>query len=457
MQDSESRLASLYRRFDNIAGVLDGYSHVSDIMTDGGRVLKVQASLLLQEARQLLSYRWQRLEPLDPRKREELRRNVCSDFAAVLNELSAALLPALDGTRSSGVPIELEPVLTRLADQASASTGGRVVLYASASLNYSIEKHIDPLTALAPPGTTSTSSAGSTGVGEPFLFLRIPRIERDSGTLHTLILGHELGHLRDWTHNLSRLGPPILLPSNWVDSAGSIKIDHLNDWERFKSVARSWAGEIVADILAAMMFGPASLNSLSELAGTLGLWAVDGASHPGTDRRAAIILDLLTANGFASVPDLADLFQHFIEESVAALNRPIQIERSAFPEADQAAWDLLINKLPTLRAACDGAVNSDERFVADDWALVKEAEGSFAEGKPCGERLDENGVPVAQSDAAILNAAYLLRSKSLGNLGTVLGLDAGDPAKASLAGAVLDGLVLKSFEVAEHRRKRPWQ
>jgi hypothetical protein len=51
VQDSENRLTSLYRRFDNIAAALDSYSNVSETMTEGGRVLKEQASLLLHEAR----------------------------------------------------------------------------------------------------------------------------------------------------------------------------------------------------------------------------------------------------------------------------------------------------------------------------------------------------------------------------------------------------------------------
>ena len=63
MQDSENRLTSLYRRFDNIAAALDSYSNVSETMTEGGRVLKEQASLLLHEARRALRSRWDRLDP----------------------------------------------------------------------------------------------------------------------------------------------------------------------------------------------------------------------------------------------------------------------------------------------------------------------------------------------------------------------------------------------------------
>lgn len=382
---------------------------------------------------------------------------MCNDFAAVLQELSAALLPALDGTRSNGVPIELEPVLARLADRASAGTGGRVVLYASAHLNYSIEQHRDPLAALSPRGADQ-SGPGSRASGEPFLFLRIPRVERDSGTLHTVIAGHELGHLRDWTHNLTELAPPILLPGHWLDEAtGSIKMDYADHWERFNNVALSWAREIVADLVAATVMGPASLLALSELVGTLGLWAVDSATHPGADRRAAIILDSLDHAGFSTAPDLATMRAHFRMETDGALARPAQIDGSAFPEADQAAWSVVMDKLPSLRAACDAAIHADERFSAQDWARVSQARDCLAAGKPCGEFLDGGAIPTAQSDAVILNAAYLLRSHSLGDLGAVLGLDSADPAEASLASAVLDGLVLKSFEVAEHRRRTPWR
>lgn len=455
MQASEARLASLYRRFDNIDAVLDGYRSAPYTMTEGGRVLKDQASRLLAEARQALRYRWKRLEPLEESSRESLRRTMCDDFAAVLIELSATLLPALEGTRSNGVPIELEPVLTRLVGQASGGSGGRVVLYASEHLNYSIERHRDPMTVLAKE--LSPGSGKPEPTGDPFLFLRIPRIERDTGTLHTVIMGHELGHLRDWTHGLSQLLPPISVPANWLDEVGSIKIDYLGEFQRFKYVAAAWAGEIVADIVAAVMFGPASLQALSELVGTLGLWTADSATHPGTDRRAAIIHRLLLQSEFGDIPEISYLLDHFETESTTAIDRPVQVDGSPYPEADQAAWELLKGKLAALQKACERVIDMNERFTAADWALVEAGELKLSMGQPCGERIDETGQPVAESDAVILNAAYLHRLKSSRGLGGVLGLDTLDPVQASLVGAVLDGLVLKSFEVAEFRRRTAWE
>lgn len=303
----------------------------------------------------------------------------------------------------------------------------------------------------------SPGAAASQGSGKPFWFLRIPRIERDSGTLHTVIAGHELGHLRDWTYGLRRLPPPISVPNQWLDPAGSIQIQYLPALQRFASVASAWAGEIVADVVAGFMFGPASLQALSELVGTLGMWAVDSATHPGTDRRAAIIVDLLSQAGFAAVPDVAVLLNHFTTETGGALTRPVDIDRSPYPESDQAAWELLMTKLPALVAVCDNAIQTDERFVTADWTFVTDAERRLSAGQPCGERFDSTGNPVPESDAVILNAAYLVKSKTLADLGSVLGLDTGDPPQASQAAAVLDELVLKSFEVAEHRRRTPWK
>lgn len=455
MQHAEARLASLFRRFDNIESVLDGYSNVSHTMTEGGRVLKDQAVQLLAEARRSLIYRWSRLEPLADDEREVLRRTLCSDFAAVLVELSATLLPALDGTRSNGVPIELEPVLARLASRASVGAGARIVLYASEQLNYSIERHDDPLTSLA-PRMASPPNASAAPAGEPFLFLRIPRIERDSGTLHAVIAGHELGHLRDWNHHLSDIKPPIMVPSEWLDQTNSIKLEKLDDWARFQSVAMRWSAEIVADIVAALTFGPASLQALSELVGTLGGWGIDAESHPGTDRRAALILDLLSREGFAQVGDVGGLMSHFAAETSAALARPVDIDGSPFPDADRAAWGLVHMKLPELEAACRAAIEDDELFDASDWPLVSEAMRRFTLGQPSGEYFDQSGDLVPQRDAVILNAAYAVRTTSLDVLGSILGLDVRDPSDVSSASAVLDGLVLKSFEVAEFRRRTPW-
>jgi hypothetical protein len=200
-----------------------------------------------------------------------------------------------------------------------------------------------------------------------------------------------------------------------------------------------------------------SLQALSELVGTLGLWAVDSACHPGMDRRTAIILDVLKTAGFSKVPELDELMNHFSSEATDALSRSVQIDGSAYAEADQAAWDLVLNKLPAITVKCSGAVEPDEKFDASAWPQVVRARDCLAAGKPSGEHLDGNSIPIPESDAVILNAAYLLRSGTFSGLGSVLGLDASEPAGASAAGAVLDGLVLKSFEVAEHRRSTPWQ
>lgn len=453
MQDADARLASLYRRFDNVASVLEELGSVSHTMTDGGRVLKERASSLLLAARQALGYRWKRLEPLPVPDREALRRGVCNDFAAVLIELSATLLPALDGTQSSAVPIELEPVLSRLARLADPSGSNSVVLYASEHLNYSIERHDDPLTALAPQ---ISPGAAPHPLGDPFLFLRIPRVERDSGSLHAIIAGHELGHLRDWAHGLSAIGPPILVPANWVDASGAIKIGYLDHYERFESVASRWAAETVADMIAALTLGPASLQALSELVGTLGAWAIDSVSHPGTDRRAATIVDIIARAGFDQIPDVAAQLVHFEGESVNALTRDVRIEDSPYPEADTAAWEFVRAKLGDLEAATRGVVSIDERITPAEWPLVVAAEARLSSGQPCGERFGGSGEPLPESDAVIFNAAYLARFRGLTGLGTVTGLDTLDPAQASLAGAILDGLVLKSFEVAEYRWRNPW-
>lgn len=453
MQNSDSRLAGLHRRFDNIASVLDGYGNVSQTMTSGGRVLHHQADLLLRTARDALSYRWDRTSLVGEPQREKLRRQICDDFAAVLLELGVALLPALEGTQSNGVPIELEAVLRRLAVNAGGNNGGKIVLYASELLNYSIERHPDPVATLAPqlaPGLPVSST------GEPFLFLRIPRVERDSALLHTILAGHELGHLRDWTNRLSLLTPPIIVPSNWLDTTGAIKLEHAGSLARFTSVANRWAGEIVADIVGALTFGPASLNALSELVGTLGSWSFDSETHPGTDRRIALLIDLMQREHFDTIPEVADLLDHFKAETTTALTRTVAIRNTPDLVADQAAWNLVLSKRSDLETACRAAIRDDEIFRTSDWAAVTAAADRLAAGQPCGESFDSGGDLIAERDSVIMNAAYKVRATTLSTLGSLLGLDASTAQDASQISAVLDELVLKSFEVAEYRRQEPW-
>ena len=422
-------------------------------MTPGGRALLERSELLLDHARQALAYRWSRTNSLSGAAQEQARRNICDDFAAVLRELAMSMLPALDGTVADRVPVELEPVLQRLADFAAPGWGSRVILYAADALNYSIERHDDPIGSLAPTLAPALSVA-ATAEG-PYLFLRIPSVERDTATLHAIILGHEIGHLRDWALGLSASvkTPP---PDSWCDSAGQLQLEHVAGFQRYAFIAAHWTAEVVADILAAQLLGPASLCAFGELIGNLAIWGTDSTTHPAPDRRAAIIIEVLEGLGYMDVTELRPLLKHYEAESQAAAQRRAAAFGVPPHEADELAWQLVHSEVPRLITACAAASQPGERFSASDWPRVEEARGLLSSGRPCGEVIRPGPTPEEVPDAVIINAGWLARLDGMVELAGILGLDASIPNQTSQVSAVLDGLVLKSFEIAEHRRKTPW-
>jgi hypothetical protein len=417
-------------------------------MTSGGRSLLSRAEVLLESTRASLNARWKRTAQLDSDDREAARRAICDDFSASLRELAVSLLPALEGAMANRVPVELEPVLQRMANSAAPVWTSTVVLYAADAFNYSIERHDDPVTSLVPDHNVTVGEAPA-GL---FLFLRIPEIERDSATLHTIILGHELGHLRDWAFRLSaNLFVPE--PKQWCDDRGQLLLEHVADYRLYRWICHRWTGEIVADIVAASLFGPAALDALSELIGNLGAWRSDSSSHPAADRRAAVTLKVMHALGYSSIPALDNLLSHFHGESKDALTRPAMAADlpHAGPVIDLAR-KLVFQDIDHLIASCAAVISPAEFFEAARWPEVEATSRILASGFPYGEEVQDEGLPVAVDDAVIINAAWATRNDRVAELGKVVGLDASIPTEASQIAAVLDGLVLKSFEVAELRR-----
>jgi hypothetical protein len=450
MQDASYRIDNLYRRLDNVQGALARHLDHEESMTPGGRQLLSRSQLLLDHARQVLEFRWQRTEAFGPGVREVTRRNLCEDFTAVVRELAASLLPALDGAVSHRVPVELEAALQRMADRAAGDWRPRVLLYASDALNYSIERHEDPFEALAPtlaavPRTTREESLG------PFLFLRVPEVERDTAMLHAIILGHELGHLRDWAEQISGVAT-TRIPLDWVDEAGKVKKEHIQDFVRYASVLHRWSAEIVADLLAAHLLGPASLLAFGELIGSLGGWSKDSPTHPAPDRRSAIVADTLRELGYGAIPELDTVLTHYELESANALTRRVVFEQDDPAYVGDKAWGRLLEALPELKRVCSEAISADEGLRVQDWPEVELARDDLLVGQPCGERAGSTDFS-ARADEVIMNGAWLARIGDLADFGRKLGLDASMPSDRSLIAAVLDGLVLKSFEIADMRRE----
>lgn len=418
-----------------------------EALPPGSRSLLNDVRRLVDFCEQALEAKWVASEKFPEPGRELVRSITCDDFSQVLRELSQTLIPALRGSTATRVPVELEALL-KAQVHAMPCPWPAVVMFASSAYNYSIQSYNDPLAQLGPLIDPRASTSPSSG--QRYLFLSLPELERDSALLHTIMVGHELGHYRDWEATVTD-ALPLAAPSAWLDPSGGLLPDYAEVESLFAAIAASWAREIVSDVFAAITFGPASLWALMELLSNVTTFTGDSLSHPAGDRRLSLILAVLDAHGFRKVPEVDQLLQDFDSYASAAATRSVTLDRALDArqqEAADAAWAWLLATFPQILSACVGAV--PHSMSPASWTeVIKVAEG-LQTGRPMGESRNVDGSIKAIAYEVIINAGWLTRVENYAGLARILdmGQEARDVAEL---GAVMDGLILKSIETSALR------
>jgi hypothetical protein len=323
------------------------------------------------------------------------------------------------------------------------------VLYGSSEYDYSIVRFAksEIEIPLAVMGKSATGDAGEEEVGPPdFVFLSAPSVERDSAALHAVILGHELGHLRDWHERVSK-NFPLDVPPGLVDAEGKPS----DGYGEYISTATNWTEELVADAFSCLTMGPAAVLWLPELTSTGGTMDVDFLSHPGSDRRVSLMLRLLEEQGFAKADGFEEVFTGYSKLFGKAWERPVQGTEFGTASAPTLTLIWIRDHLDDLIDRCRAAVPNDQLFTADRWGEVHVAAGMFRQGLPCGELKDKDGRRVPAAPQVVLNAAWLVKLHNLAEVGQQLGItlsDNSDLDDISKVSDVLDKLALKSIEIA---------
>jgi len=449
--DPTSRAQALARRFNNVLTALGSLDDRKETLTPATAALLAQVQDAVEATRQAFEERWNNLAAVDPAVRDRLRTNLCDQVLRVLAEVAQTLLPALDGTTSQGIPVELDPILTRLAHRADP-TNPAVILSSAPGFQYSVQRVAAPIQmATSVTGKTVSTTAGLS----TFLFLRLPKIERDSALLHVILAGHELGHVRDWaTQTSQNLVPPPLVLSTGAARAEDI-VTH-------KNLISFWAREIVADIFAAFIFGPASLLSFTELVLTVGTLSGDSFTHPGPNRRIEIILGVLRQLDYFDNQEARALLSDLEKATAGAAATPVVVQQFSGQEIPQAAWDWLSSQVPSLIAQCQSALAPDEILDAGKWQEIEAAASQLSRGRPFGELVTGSGdasgdisvIPVPEP--IILNAGWLVRMRGYEGLAKIVDLDPRDTKQSADLAAILDGLLLKSLEISDWRLNNAW-
>lgn len=458
------RFRALSERLGHIRDSIDAAASRPESLTDGARVALRVVTEVFELTIDTLRKRWDNLERVSESRRDELKLDLCNDLQDVVRELGTSLLPLLTAARFEAVPVELEPVLARYAQEAAPGWAVHCVVIGSPEYNYSIQYLQDPVAKWADAlgADVETGPSESSSRESALLLLSIPRTERRAATLHSVLLGHEIGHLFDWYHGISS-GYPIPKIDEIIPAEPPSFDDYFR-YELFVAVARNWLREIVADFYGTLTLGPASILALMELVGGLAPLDLDSLTHPGTDRRAALVAEVLEKLGYdfssRSFRFLSDLRDAVDSAAERPIDLPVEI-KERMPDGAKTvddAWRWAHSVREDLWHMVSKASRSENRTDPASWKKIEDLSVALRQGRSAGERLLPGGRGAeACGPSEMLNAGWLVKLEGLESLAAILRADPNEWDELARVANVLDELVLKSIEISEYRRYSPWQ
>lgn len=441
---------AVLERFFNADRALRQISTHPESLTEGATQLLDAAQPVLREAATTFLDKWKERERLPEPERDRHLSKFCSQFGDVLRQFESTVIPALEGAEPENIPFEMENYLLQEVKSAAPTWNIKgTVLASEHRYNYAIGYH--ELSRWQ--NTVATDGAAGNVAPQRFIHFTIPRATRDSMSLHAVLLGHEIGHLREWHSPLATDDRfLVVFPEDRLD-ADRFTIPLIAVKDSFNRTSRSWMAEFVADVYAALLLGPGALFALDEIAAAVNSY-VDTATHPSTPRRIAIMVRVLDRSGFLNVEAVGrSMYEHllaYVDLSRGALDR--QPEEGSVPVMS-LVWNCLRPLMEDLIEACSERIGSP--FEAREWWAVERAARLLEGGRPCGE-LEMHDHLVATPPAVILNAGWLIKATALASLVDELGFDPTLASSEIRANHVLEQLVLKSFEISSFRQANQW-
>jgi deoxycytidine triphosphate deaminase len=244
---------------------------------------------------------------------------------------------------------------------------------------------------------------------EKFGLFLVPRVEGTSVPWRPILLGHEVAHVavREYgtIDKFDLLGKflasdPASVVAPGTDPASPETAQKVLN---VHGIARAWAAEILCDVHALNRFGPAAIAALAEYFLSLGPTDSASASHPPTDLRLRILLDLV---GPVNSPRVAPLLSPWDSLTPAA---------PAFgdPVADHLAQLFLAHEADLLDAA--GAHPTDRYQVNTRDSVVETIADAFEDHLPAAPIVRVvDGSYMCPMPADVVNAAWVARSEDIG-------------------------------------------
>ncbi len=133
------------------------------------------------------------------------------------------------------------------------------------------------------------------------IILSYPAVQSTNILLHTIMMGHEVIHLTDHVDNISSgliaTGQVKIIKTVVRREAASLE-EAQRLFEKTEPVLRRWLAELVADLFAVRVYGPAYLFSFARLSLALQVMDQYSESHPSSRMRLGLMLDELRSLGY---------------------------------------------------------------------------------------------------------------------------------------------------------------
>jgi hypothetical protein len=429
------------------------------------------ARILQSVSRQARQAMRQEMADLGDDPQPEDKQALALRYHQFLVDLQQSYLDYLRETDQSFSPPEIRLAITNVLGR--VASGCKLVMNPCAdpvpniSWSVNLEQYLCSL--LIPDYSAPTPESSEEAV---FVFLSYPQLHARDVFFQTIVISHEILHLRDHVRGLSQqLAGQINLAgadfSALVEDLRSQRIlaatpslPPITFGERFEEeqlkafisakwseIMLNWLREVISDLLAVRLFGPCYIVAFSNHSLLSGVLAKHSDTHPSSRLRLELIL-----------AELRDMKYGRQQSGVLAVpTRQIQGIRGLLARPTPTTANLLIHQTAEryLRKARRQITELTRQEVGAETylsSLFKQEVSSLIElldiGVPPGELLDCSARTAHPAGLpAILNVAYVFQASHL--TGFFDFVDAATPESRIESLSKLDELLLKALELSE--------
>lgn len=371
----------------------------------------------------------------------------------LLNNVQQQYFPFLEKLNSPHVPLPIQPTLQRIGTQFEPTV--ELYLFPTSEHNYGfsgfrnvVEAFIQEFRLVIPDDLMLAIQERAEKLPRWFVFLSLPYVVHDSALNLTPLL-HELGHFVDFDREIYKKVLPIdIAHSEAAKTLANILVQRGSPEQEVyalcKEIVRKWVQELIADLFAIRLAGPAYFYAFVIYAANIGLDTKAAVSHPSPVIRIDLMLRELEELGYFLKSSPKAIRTSLQEWKRWIRAQKLEPEDTSMHIAFLAIKDNSAKIAQFVRKYASPLPYRTQTYKENVPGLIADLE----KGIPPIDQLDAQGTRFIPSDLAdILNSAWSAYMFSLDKLEDLIECKAED--KRRIAVRTLNELVLKAIEASE--------